>query len=104
MKTKKDCILCPTKQKHKEHLFRDIQHTPTPWSVNAMGYLCGPDSENILENHDNGTFIVRAVNVHEELVKQLKRMIELVKTYAPADWKNDSILPAQQTIAKAEGR
>ena len=32
---------------------KTMTHTPTPWSIDALGYLRGPESENILENHDN---------------------------------------------------
>ena len=49
-----------------------MTHTPTPWTVDAMGYIRGPESENILENHDNAEFACKAVNAHESLLMWAK--------------------------------
>lgn len=38
------------------------QPTARPWSVDAMGYIRGPEGENILEVKENAEFVCRAVN------------------------------------------
>lgn len=78
------------------------KHTPTPWDIDVMGYIRGPESENILENHDNAAFIVRAVNrdhLFEELLRSAK---EFTDHY---DYEDGVYLtPLLEAIAKAEGK
>jgi hypothetical protein len=52
-----------------------MTHTPTPWTIDALGYLRGPESENILENHANAAYIVKCVNAHEDLLQSLKDLL-----------------------------
>lgn len=82
--------------------FDKPQHTPTPWSVDALGYLRGPDSENILEVKENAAFIVRAVNSHEELVQLLRRIREFDR-HTPL-LGTDMVQDIERAIAKAEGK
>lgn len=52
-----------------------MNHTPTPWAVDALGYIRGPNSENILEVKENAEFVCLAINSHEELLESLKKLI-----------------------------
>lgn len=58
------------------------QHTPTPWKLATHDgcIIIGPNEEHILEtsNLKNAAFIVRAVNSHEELLREAnKAMVEI---------------------------
>lgn len=55
--------------------------TPTPWEIDALGYLRGPNGEHILEIHENAQFVVEAVNERAQLlrdVKDLRNKVEVV--------------------------
>jgi hypothetical protein len=111
-------------------------HTPTPWIAEESsiqyagqrdrlrkiligtprnekgGRFIACEIQGPAQNMDaNATFIVRAVNAHEELVKQLKTAETMLRNISqevniggiPTNtlWKADQI---QKTIAKVEGR
>lgn len=54
--------------------------TPRPWTVDAMGYIRGPNSENILENHDNAEFICDVVDQHAALKRSNAELIKKLRT------------------------
>ena len=54
-------------------------HTPTPWEVDVLGYLRGPNSENVLEEKENAFFVVRAVNSHEKNKNTIAALVEAAK-------------------------
>ncbi len=72
-------------------------HTPSPWEIGLLGYLRGPNNENILENPANAAYIVRAVNAHEELVDLVKQALE--QGNMPIEW--DRL--AEEVMARVEG-
>jgi hypothetical protein len=76
-----------------------MAHTETPWSVDALGYLRGPNNENILEEKLNAAFIVRAVNNHAGL-------LEILKAITTGGWIDSKELEqlAREAIAKVEAK
>jgi len=95
------------------------RHTPTPWTL--LGGMIGEPykiqahSEHheivtpckALKNAD-AAFIVRAVNVHEELVTTLKETLDALYNETidtpHRPWINSVKERARQAIAKAEGK
>jgi len=99
------------------------QHTPTPWKVNRdeIDYVEIITNENpfftvakvtggdMREARANAAFIVKAVNCHEELIKALNEvddlLVDLVRTMDKDHIYHDRILEAStitcRTIAKA---
>lgn len=87
-------------------------HTPTPWEVieeegYVAAYIDGPEPKDVgmisCELNQNGlanaSFIVRAVNAHEDLVKALK------KAHASFCVNNGTYpCEVEALIAKAEGK
>ena len=78
------------------------QHTPTPWSIDALGYLRGPESENILEVKDNAAFIVRAVNNHEILIGTLQGILMAIEDDVFDGKRAREVI--EMALAKAEGK
>ncbi len=90
----------------------EATHTPTPWKFeSASTSFTNRGSEQLLWNGDGmaigravnptqATFIVRAVNAHEELLAMLKVALENLD-----DKSGGSLsLDIKEAIAKAEGK
>jgi len=50
--------------------------TPTPWSIDALGYIRGADNQNILEKPENAYLICKTVNCFDKLIEALKEISE----------------------------
>ncbi len=95
----------------------EVQHTPLPWRVGDAGRtVFGPPNENpspkmiapICCNKEDTAFIVRAVNAHEELLKNCKSAAIVLRHYgenAKGPGADNLLWQAEQlekAIAKAE--
>ena len=84
----------------------NTQHTPKPWTVDAMGYIRGPESENILENKVNAEYVCRAVNNFQELIDVINGALE--SEYMTQDGQRIPMLAGdtrkmlEQAVARAE--
>lgn len=52
------------------------EHTTTPWFVDVLGYLRGPNRENILEIKENAEFVVTAVNSYAKNQETIRELLE----------------------------
>jgi CO dehydrogenase/acetyl-CoA synthase epsilon subunit len=91
------------------------QHTKKPWRLGDAGYtIFGPKTENPLPtvvakvfHKENATFIVRAVNSHEELLEAAKMAFKLLEKMPVTNTRskeNETYGYLANAIAKAEGR
>lgn len=92
------------------------KHTPTPWHLDNEGRtVVGADGIQICTPHGlrnpqpfvNAAFIVRAVNMHEELLAVSKSLIAFLQEpmHKRAETELEGIvLRMHKAIAKAEGR
>jgi hypothetical protein len=89
-------------------------HTPTPWKVedkttlaDSAGHviaITASREQSDLANEANAAFIVRAVNVHEELMRVcVYALNELEHPHANPENKTLTIQDLKQALAKAEG-
>lgn len=89
------------------------QHTPTPWTMNkkethpwvieAPSNIPGIPATIVKVGYrPNAAFIVRAVNMHDELVEALKIALHMSRQdVVPSHLQNDKW---EQLLAKAEGK
>ncbi len=106
-----------------------MTHTPGPWTYDRSSGYIGTDEgviakiqssagwagigKNIIasEQEENGRFIVRACNAHEELVKALEmardQLAEVTDMSNPANWMDNSkatLAYVEETLRLAEGK
>lgn len=93
-----------------------LQHTPTPWKAldfdEDTTIIYDKDMRVVipkLANKENATFIVRAVNSHEELLAATKRALDGVQRDIAANPTAKTDRPEieamlRYAIAKAEGK
>ena len=95
-------------------------HTPTPWRKLVGGKLqIASDNTstiigeiysqpNVLEKYENAEFIVRAVNSHEALLRELKSAIFYIETYGGEVTSNfaadGNLTQIKEIIRQAEGK
>jgi hypothetical protein len=100
------------------------KHTPTPWRVgDDRSTVYGPIGEytstiakceryggDIFRRdnelgEENAVHIVRAINVHDELLEALEELVDLMEAVRTGEYKPDSFTtqPARAAIAKAKG-
>lgn len=94
------------------------QHTPTPWEVKSVSDISGLSREVIMsgpqavayvygtgtEKWNDAAFIVRAVNLHEEMVRVLKNARDVFEFEMPSSGSKEATLAAlEAAITKAEG-
>ena len=90
---------------------QSVKHTPTPWRIEG-GSILGqgvPPSNWVLGlttiTKQDAAYIVRAVNVHEILLKALKEIIDVTNGKGETQDESLEIYElAKEAIAKAEGK
>lgn len=88
-------------------------HTPTPWTLNLPDYdttfracIQLPDGQTWTDRdgewtHGNLSFVVRAVNAHEELLKVARHALDIFENLGHG-YSVEGML--KEAIAKAEGK
>ena len=90
------------------------EHTPTPWHPGEDdAYVWGPDGEFVAECEDeaNAEHIVRAMNSHEDLLRELQECAWVAHDATCATWgaaqfaacPSGRCTKARAAIAKARG-
>lgn len=78
--------------------------TKRPWGVGPDGGIWCQDGEVPLFNPANASLIVRAVNLHDELIESLQIAYKaMVAEYPSANYPCDELRKVKATLAKAEG-
>jgi len=96
-----------------------MEHTKTPWrignqinSLSEQHHEIRKDKRVLFTGNNNfyeqacidASFIVRAVNSHEELVSQLKHALSLLEEYEKFEDESAQFYSIRQAIAKAESK
>lgn len=107
----------PKAQPQPTHTPKNEGHTPTPWKLIAETRILGEgmslakmlynqaEGRSLDEAKVDAAFIVRAVNSHEELLKALKRIVEINGSTGGAKALVEEFkFIAREAIAQAEGK
>lgn len=91
-----------------------IEHSPTPWRVDDDTHIQDASGEYILSElempdergetytAEDAAFIVKAVNCHDELVKELQDMYDFIIDRGYSDEESDGMIGAKLVLTKAK--